>query len=50
MTPLTALLQRELDELIYAIELREGFLAKMYKRRADLERRLAEAAEGDAQS
>lgn len=40
MTALMALLQRELDELNYAIKLREGFVANMYERRADLERRI----------
>jgi prefoldin subunit 5 len=42
MTELMAFLQRELDELNYAIKLREGYVANMYERRAELERRIAE--------
>lgn len=42
MTQLMALLLRELDELNYAIEMREGWLANLYERRAGLERRIAE--------
>lgn len=45
MTELMAFLQRELDELNYAIKLREGYVANMYERRAALERRIKAESE-----